>query len=84
MAVERNYKCDLCRDPVQLDAMAESRRAIGIHWSAWPAKGWLIKPAREVERHLCPACVASIQAMPRICGHGYECNGGPQCGSDHK
>lgn len=84
MAVERSYRCDLCRDAVQLDEMAESRRAIGLWWQDWPAKGWLMKPARETEKHLCPACVASIQAMPKICGHGYECEGGPGCGSDHK
>lgn len=83
MAVERNYKCDLCGNRVRLDPSAEGDRAIGIYWNTWP-KGWLIKPAREVERHLCPICISSIQAMPRICSQGYECNGGPKCPGDHK
>lgn len=84
MAIERTYRCDLCRDPVQIDEMAESRRAIGIYWKSHRPNGWILKPARETERHLCPACISSIQAMPAICGHGYECTGGPDCGSDHK
>jgi hypothetical protein len=83
MAVQRTYKCDLCRDPLQLDELAEAHRAIGIYWKDWP-RGWILKPAREVERHLCPTCIASIQAMPKMCGQGYECSGGPGCGSDHK
>jgi len=83
VAVEKTYRCDLCRDPLRPDMDAEGRRAIGIYWKGWP-RGWIVKPARESERHLCPACISSIQAMPKICGHGYECAGGPQCGSDHK
>jgi hypothetical protein len=83
MAVQKTYRCDLCGDPLKLDGLAESDRAIGIYWKSWP-KGWEMRSAREVEKHLCPACVSSIQAMPAICGHGYECRGGPQCSSDHQ
>ena len=83
MAVQRNYKCDLCGDPVQLDSMAESSRAIGIWWNTWP-KGLVMKPALETEHHLCPTCISAIQSWPLICGQGYECTGGPKCGSDHK
>lgn len=83
MAVTHSYRCDLCHDPLQIDEWAERNRAIGIYWQSWP-RGWLMKPAHEVRRHLCPACISSIQAMPPICGQGYECKGGPRCGSDHK
>jgi hypothetical protein len=81
MAVERTYKCDLCGDRLNLSDTPPS--AFGIWWQSWP-KVLIMKPAREVEHHLCLSCVSSIQAMPAVCGQGFECNGGPQCGSDHK
>jgi hypothetical protein len=85
MAVDRTYRCDLCRDVLSLEHMSSGRRAVGIYWQDWPKpSGWLVKPAREVERHLCVRCVSSIQAMPAVCGQGFDCNGGPGCGSDHK
>jgi len=83
MAVDKTYRCDLCGDTLSLDHASGGRRAIGIYWNVWP-KGWLVKPAREVERHLCVHCMSSIQAMPAVCGQGFDCNGGPKCGSDHK
>ena len=83
MAVNKTYKCDLCGDALTTDPGAESRKAIGLHFTPWP-RGWLVKRAGECAHHICPPCVASIQAMPQMCGQGYECNGGPNCGSDHK
>jgi hypothetical protein len=81
MTVERSYKCDLCGDRINLQASPPE--GIGIWWQSWP-KLLISKPARETEHHLCVPCVSSIQAMPAICGQGFDCTGGPQCGSDHK
>lgn len=80
MAIDRTCRCDLCRDTYRLD----EGKLIGLHWSDWPAKGWTEKPAREVERHICCACLTSLQAFTPRCGQGFECDGGPKCGSDHK
>jgi hypothetical protein len=80
MAVDRTYRCDLCRDPLVMNDYAENR-AIGIYWKGF---SWEPRPAREVEHHLCPRCISSIQAFPAICGQGFKCTGGPTCGSDHK
>ena len=76
MAVDRTYRCDLCRDTYRLD----EGRLIGLHWS----DGWIEKQARAVERHICCACLSSLQALGPRCGQGFECTGGPKCGSDHK
>lgn len=82
MAVERTYRCNLCRDTLSLNPMA-GKQAHGIYWNPWPA-GWISKAAGQVENHLCAPCISSIQAMPAMCGQGFECTGGPKCGSDHK
>jgi hypothetical protein len=80
MAIDRTYRCDLCRETLTLDG--DRRRAFGIHWQG--GRGWLNAAARGVERHLCALCISSIQALPPVCGEGFECTGGPRCGSDHK
>lgn len=82
--IQQEYKCDLCRDPLDVGFDAGSRRAFGIHWSDHPNKGWTLADPRKVERHLCIRCISSIQAMPAICSQGFECNGGQRCTSDHK
>ena len=76
--IDRNYRCNLCRDAYPRDEL------IGLHWKDWPAKGWIEKPASQVENHLCVQCLSSLQALTARCGQGFECNGGPACGSDHK
>lgn len=78
MTVVRTYRCDLCGDTHPHEQL------VGLHWETWPAKGWIRKPAREVEHHLCPTCTTSIQALAPRCGQGFDCDGGPNCGSDHK
>ena len=76
MAIERTYLCNLCR--VELDP----HYAIGIHWAA--GTGWTRQDGGYIENHLCSKCLSSIQAMPPMCGQGFNCTGGPRCGSDHK
>ncbi|MNO23668.1 hypothetical protein D3C76_134730 [compost metagenome] len=75
--IDRTYRCNLCREQHEL------RDMIGLHWSSWP-KGWAEKPPRETENHLCMKCLSTLQALPPRCGGGFECTGGPNCGSDHK
>lgn len=75
--IDRTYRCDLCRDSYPANEM------IGLHWQSWP-KGWVEKPAREVENHICAPCLSTLQHFPDRCGQGFECSGGPNCGSDHK
>ena len=87
MAVERTIRCDLCRDQLETGVCVEpSRRPVGIHWQSWPAgaTGWIEKPWRETDRHICAICLSSLQAMPQRCGQGFQCDGGPRCPSDHK
>ena len=81
-AVERTYRCDLCRDTLHTASGAGERLAIGLHFNSWP-KGWIMKRAVETERHLCPVCVSSIQAMQPTCGKGFPCDGGPACNRTH-
>ncbi|MDQ0082871.1 hypothetical protein J2W35_003230 [Variovorax boronicumulans] len=76
--IDRTYRCNLCRDK------HERQDTVGLHWQDWPAKGWIEKPSQETENHLCMRCLSSIQALAPRCGQGFECNGGPTCGSDHK
>lgn len=77
MTVTRTYSCNLCREA------NEPRNLIGLHWSTFP-KGWEEKPPHETENHICKSCLTTLQAMKARCGQGYECRGGPNCGSDHK
>jgi hypothetical protein len=77
VTVTRTFSCNLCREKRDLDAL------VGLHWSTFP-KGWAEKPAIETENHICLLCISDIQAMKQRCGQGYECRGGPNCGSDHK
>jgi len=77
MAVERIYRCNLCRELRRLD----ENDLVGLYWSD---RKWTEKPAKEVENHICMRCLSSLQALPARCGQGYECTGGPRCGSDHK
>lgn len=79
MSVDKNYRCDLCRDRIGTDDMHNS--ATGLYWVGKTIEQ---REALSVERHLCIHCLSSIQAMPRRCGQGFECKGGPKCGSDHK
>lgn len=84
MAVERTYRCNLCRDSLSSDPFATpSARPIGLYWQSWP-QGWVEKPPYETENHICVRCLSSLQALPARCGEGYECDGGPRCNSDHK
>lgn len=80
MAVRRTYRCDLCGDGLSLDGQY-GKQGFGLYWTG---RAWEERPAAQVERHLCAPCISSIQALPPRCGQGYECDGGPTCGSDHK
>jgi len=80
--IEKQYKCDLCRVPLSAE-FDESATAFGIGFGGNPP-GWVLRDANEVGHHLCSNCIASIQAMKKICRHGYQCGGGLSCGSDHK
>ena len=77
MTVTRTYSCNLCRATKDREAL------VGLHWSSFP-RGWTEKPAHETENHICLLCITDIQSMKQRCGQGYECDGGPNCGSDHK
>jgi len=77
MTVTRTYSCNLCRDKHDLKSL------VGLHWKDWP-KGWEEKASSETENHICLVCLSSLQAFKPRCGQGYECRGGPKCGSDHK
>jgi hypothetical protein len=84
MAVDRTYRCNLCRDRLDVGPGSDPlTRPIGLYWSA-SQNSWFEKPWREVENHICAPCLSSLQALPSRCGGGYECDGGPQCSSDHK
>lgn len=78
MTTVRTYRCDLCGDSHKPEDLT------GLHFETFPARGWIAKPARQVEHHICTPCLSSLQALPRKCGQGFECDGGPNCGSDHK
>jgi hypothetical protein len=77
--IERTFRCDLCRDSLR----ADDAELFGLYWNSHP-KGWTEKAPRETEHHICATCLSSLQALPRRCGQGYKCTGGPNCGSDHK
>lgn len=77
MTITRTYSCNLCRDTKDPSAL------VGLYWKDFP-KGWEQKPARETENHICTTCLSSLQAFAPRCGQGFECEGGPRCGSDHK
>lgn len=81
MAVDRTFKCDLCRD-VHMLSMIGPQKLIGLHWT--DNRTVVEANPRQVEHHLCVRCLASIHAIQLRCGQGYECDGGPKCGSDHK
>lgn len=78
MAIDRTYRCNLCRNTPR-DPLND---LVGLYYS-WP-KGWTETPAPEAENHICMPCLSSLQALPARCGQGFECGGGPTCGSDHK
>jgi len=82
VAIERIYRCNLCRDRLEPDG-DPAKRPIGLYWVSFP-KGWTEKPWRETETHVCVPCLSSLQALPARCGAGHQCDGGPRCGSDHK
>lgn len=77
MTITRTYSCNLCRDKHEPESL------VGMHWNSFP-KGWEEKAPRETENHICRTCLSSLQAFKQRCGQGYECRGGPKCGSDHK
>lgn len=82
--ISRTYSCDLCRMTFPSHELGgSSSRLIGIYFEPWP-DSIIEKPITEVERHICVKCLCALQAMPKRCGHGYECDGGPKCSSDHK
>ena len=75
MAVSKRYFCDLCE--------AEGENLIGLSWRG-PLGYVQVSDWPEATTHLCPVCLSSLQQLAPRCGAGYECNGGPDCGSDHK
>lgn len=77
MTITRTYSCNLCRDKKDTEDL------IGLHWIAHP-KGWTETPPSQTENHICKSCLSTLQAMKWLCGQGFECSGGPKCGSDHK
>lgn len=81
MAVERRYLCNLCRDQIPQDHI-NGFKGVGLHWTG--QEGWIQKSWRDTENHLCLKCISSIQATPKICGQGYQCDGGMNCQGDHK
>lgn len=84
MAVEKKYSCNLCGDKLSTEPMGDpSKKPIGLYWNSYP-KGWVEKPYRETETHICATCLSSLQAIPATCGAGYNCTGGLNCSSDHK
>lgn len=57
MAVTRLYRCDLC-------SFGGDRKMVGIYWHSTAAGDVLVvKPMREVERHLCLECIEAIQRI---------------------
>lgn len=81
MVVKREYRCDLCGERPQ--SPLGDPRLIGIRWES---RGVMVEaPYRDVERHICAACLSSLQTFETICGDGFRgCKGGPKCPSDHK
>ena len=77
MTIKRTYACNLCGDTKETDSL------VGLHWETFP-KGWKEASPRTTENHICIPCISSIQAIKQRCGQGFECTGGPKCGSDHK
>jgi hypothetical protein len=58
MAVERTYKCDLCRDTYAVD----DARLVGILWTD---RVFIYAPSRNVEHHLCANCIGSAVRLAR-------------------
>lgn len=64
--IERTYRCNLCHDAHKPDEL------VGILWSETgkkttlgaAVKGWVPKPARETEHHLCLSCLDDIRSFP--------------------
>ena len=81
MTIERKYSCNLCREQIPHDP-ASKFRGVGIYWIS--AQGWVEKSWRDTENHLCHKCISSIQAIRKVCGQGFQCDGGMNCQSDHK
>lgn len=78
--IDKTFRCDLCKDARPVFGSGSSM-LVGIYWNG---DGWVEKPRHEVEHHICCKCLSSLQRFEQRCGQGFECNGGPTCGSDHK
>lgn len=57
MTVERTYRCNLCH------AMHEPDRIFGVYWEGTNLRNPVQRPARAVEHHICPDCVAGVRSF---------------------
>lgn len=74
------YYCDVCTNPI------DSPHRVYYHGAAITARGVERRFTDDTvaKVHLCYRCLSMIQWATRVCGSGYECEGGPRCASDHK
>lgn len=82
MTIRHRYFCNVCGRECAVP-FAGPADIHGITVAPRYAAFEIADPA-SVAIHICFGCLSKLQAMPAHCGHGYPCNGGPDCGSDHK
>lgn len=82
--LEYNFKCNLCSKKLAYPTMDTTKRPIGIVWTRTGRINLYSNDPRHTETHICSACLSGLQALPKICIAGFECDGGPNCTRDHK
>ena len=55
------YICDLCHSSHTVTD--NSLSLIGLYWVDFPIRGWIQKPERETEHHICRDCLKSLQII---------------------
>ena len=89
MAKSSKYYCNLCNREIYNTDRIERFEGVGLDKSPAFMGGWVMEEGSkeckmQATAHLCYPCLSSIQKMTKYCGEGFKCNGGPNCGSDHK
>lgn len=59
--IDKYYRCDLCHASCAAETL--DKFLIGLHWTDFPIHGWIQKPARETEHHICKTCLISLQTI---------------------
>ena len=71
-----SYSCDLC------SAVINDINGFSVKCDQMP---WTVEELGKGRYDFCAFCLSNLQEIiPKICGGGFECAGGPYCGSSHK